>query len=495
MAVVPAAEAGRTEIATGKMLGSGYTKGSFYVRAPGGAWQPTYSERGYASAARGKLMNFRAANAIFDDEHRSDDDPNANTEEFVSHLDAYKAHGVLAYTVSLQGGNPGYEGANASAFRNDGSLKDSWMRRAARVIEAADAHGQVVIMTYFYQRQDQRLASNDAVRRAVDGATDWLIARNYRNVIIEIANEWNSPGWDRSILTANSTSGGVAELINRAKGRFAGRGYRLPVSVSGRGLDFSGAIRDAADLALVHGNLTSPSSDGDGIAELVADPRVNGPVVMNEDRNGDAVTATNLLAEKAAATAVFNAGGSWGLMWRRYCQFYPFKWALGPSTDISGSSESNYFHAVLEHIASLVLADKSPHDVPVDNPGGGAPTADMAVSGFTLLDADADAEIMPLRDGGTVDLSALPSRRLNVRADTAPATVGSVRFGLDGDSDYRVENGAPYALAGNSGGDYFAWTPSVGTHTITATPYSASGGTGTAGRQLSIKFTVSDRSG
>ena len=76
-------------------------------------------------------MNFRAANAIWDDEARSDDDPQANTDEFVSHFGAYRDRGILGYTVSLQGGLPGYEGARASAFRPDGTLKPAWLSRAA----------------------------------------------------------------------------------------------------------------------------------------------------------------------------------------------------------------------------------------------------------------------------------------------------------------------------------------------------------------------------
>ena len=36
---------------------------------------------------------------------------------------------------------PGYEGALNSAFEPDGSLRDSYLRRVRRVIEACDRHG------------------------------------------------------------------------------------------------------------------------------------------------------------------------------------------------------------------------------------------------------------------------------------------------------------------------------------------------------------------
>ncbi|WP_218840202.1 malectin domain-containing carbohydrate-binding protein [Spirosoma fluviale] len=60
-------------------------------------------------------------------------------------------------------------------------------------------------------------------------------------------------------------------------------------------------------------------------------------------------------------------------------------------------------------------------------------------------------------------------------------------FSLDGKSDYRTEIVAPYSLAGDTDGDYNDWTPSVGTHTLTATPYNSQGQVGTP---LTITFDV-----
>jgi N-acetylneuraminic acid mutarotase len=68
--------------------------------------------------------------------------------------------------------------------------------------------------------------------------------------------------------------------------------------------------------------------------------------------------------------------------------------------------------------------------------------------------------------------------------------VGSVLFGLDGNPNYRTENGAPYALNGNNGNVYVNWSPTVGQHTITATPYTGSGLTGTVGTPLTITVNV-----
>ncbi len=120
------------------------------------------------------------------------------------------------------------------------------------------------------------------------------------------------------------------------------------------------------------------------------------------------------------------------------------------------------------------------------------------VASFTLIDADSDVPIPafdPLPDGAVLDLAALPTRNLSIRANTAPSPVGSVRFGLDGDDNYQTENAVPYSMTGDSGGDYNPWTPSVGSHTVTATPYTESGGGGTAGGALSVTFEVIDGDG
>ncbi|RYY95109.1 MAG: T9SS type A sorting domain-containing protein, partial [Chitinophagaceae bacterium] len=53
-----------------------------------------------------------------------------------------------------------------------------------------------------------------------------------------------------------------------------------------------------------------------------------------------------------------------------------------------------------------------------------------------------------------------------------------------------TESGAPYALYGDNAGNYNAWTPALGSYTLKGTPYTGSGGSGTAGSFLSVGFTV-----
>ncbi len=114
----------------------------------------------------------------------------------------------------------------------------------------------------------------------------------------------------------------------------------------------------------------------------------------------------------------------------------------------------------------------------------------LAVVSFTLVNAETNQDIMTLSDGDVLNLATLATDRLNVRANTNPAIVGSVRFGFNGNSSYRTESAFPYALHGDSSGNYSVWTPDVGTYTVVATPYSQGGGNGTAGTPLSITFSV-----
>lgn len=118
-----------------------------------------------------------------------------------------------------------------------------------------------------------------------------------------------------------------------------------------------------------------------------------------------------------------------------------------------------------------------------------------AVTGLTLIDADSDRPVAlcdPLPNDAMLDFAWLPTSRLNLRADTTLALVGSVQFGLDATPRYRVETAPPYALAGDNHGDFTPWTPTTGVHTVTATPLTLPGGSGVAGLALERQLTVRD---
>ena len=139
-----------------------------------GLWQINGEVTYPATRARGLLMNVRMVNSVFEDRRKPDFDPDANTNRFLEPIADYATHGVRAFTICLQGGMPGYEGALNSAFAPDGSVRESYLARVRRVIEACDRQGLVVILGCFYQRQDQVLADEAAVRAGVVNVARWI---------------------------------------------------------------------------------------------------------------------------------------------------------------------------------------------------------------------------------------------------------------------------------------------------------------------------------
>ena len=120
--------------------------------------------------------------------------------------------------------------------------------------------------------------------------------------------------------------------------------------------------------------------------------------------------------------------------------------------------------------------------------------AAISVTSLTLINADTDQPIAgfnPIINNATINVASLPTRRLNIRANTNPATVGSVAFTFDSQATI-LENMAPYAFKSDAGGNYAVWTPSLGEHTLRSRPYSNANAGGAAGTALSIVFTVID---
>ncbi|MDQ4139415.1 MAG: Ig-like domain-containing protein, partial [Bacteroidota bacterium] len=114
---------------------------------------------------------------------------------------------------------------------------------------------------------------------------------------------------------------------------------------------------------------------------------------------------------------------------------------------------------------------------------------------FTLINADTEQPIQEVTNGATLNLATLPTKNLNIRANTDPATVGSVVFTLSGAQiRNETQTGKPYALFGDAGGNYNPWIPTLGSYTLKCTPYSGSAASGTAGTSLTITFTVVNRS-
>lgn len=114
---------------------------------------------------------------------------------------------------------------------------------------------------------------------------------------------------------------------------------------------------------------------------------------------------------------------------------------------------------------------------------------------YTLIDAEADTAIAaydPIPDGAVINLYFMPTDQLNIRANTDPDMVGSVKFHLEGDFDFnRLEEENPYALFGDINADYFLPPQAFEagqSFTLDGRPYSMSDANGVAGDEVRISF-------
>jgi hypothetical protein len=259
--------------------------------------KPTYPGRFYRGLKiEGLLMNVRAVQAIFDDLNPETRgrwaypdtrqwDPERNTREFIAALPEWRRNGLLAFTVNLQGGSPeGYSKNQPwenTAIDPNGALRSAYMNRLALILDRADELGMVAIVGYFYFGQDQRVKDEAAVRRAVINATNWLLNRNYRNVLVEVDNECDVKAYDHEILKPAR----VHELIELVKSIKRG-GRRMLVGTSyGGGSPATASVVKASDFLLLHGN---GSDDPSRIRKMVQASRKLEtwrpmPVLINED--------------------------------------------------------------------------------------------------------------------------------------------------------------------------------------------------------------------
>ena len=263
--------------------------------------KPTYTGRDWQGhRIEGLLMNSRMVQGIFDDRNPETVknwaypdtgkwDAERNTREFIAAMPEWRAHGLLAFTLNLQGGSPyGYskdQPWHNSSIHEDGTLRDDYLARAGRIITKADELGMVVILGVFYFGQDQRQRDEQAVIAAVDATTRWVLGKKWQHVLMEVNNEANVPKYDHEILQPKR----VHELIQRVKGiEVEGRRLLVGTSFGGGGVPTPNVIKHS-DFLLIHGNgVKGPDATRKFIAKVKAacgDRKI--PIVNNEDDHFD----------------------------------------------------------------------------------------------------------------------------------------------------------------------------------------------------------------
>ncbi|NLF29774.1 MAG: hypothetical protein GX591_02665 [Planctomycetes bacterium] len=310
---------------------------------------PTYPGRVYQGMnLEGLLMNSRMVQGTFDDTEPTTRgywdyadgpwDAERNVREFLAAMDEWRAHGLLSFTLNLQGGSPqGYSRIKEqtwcnSAFEADGSLKEAYLDRLGRILDKADDLGMAPILGYFYFGQDWRLTDDAAVSRAARNATDWLIERGDRNVLIEIANEANIH-YRRDIIKAPRVHELIRLVADHSAGRVDSPAGRLLVSASmGGGTVPPANVIAAGDFILLHGNGVG---DPNRIRAMVDQTRAaeayrGQPIVFNEDDHFDFDKSDNNMV------AAVSRHASWGYFDYRFAgegfdegyQSVPVNWSI-----------------------------------------------------------------------------------------------------------------------------------------------------------------------
>ena len=127
---------------------------------------------------------------------------------------------------------------------------------------------------------------------------------------------------------------------------------------------------------------------------------------------------------------------------------------------------------------------------------GEPPLADVSalrVSGFTIIDAETDKPLDGLSNiqgKAAVSLRNLSTEKIDVVANVQGGGAGCVRFSLNGEANYRIENVAPFALEGDTNGDFNGRILRPGNYKITATPYTQANARGGKGRGATLQLSV-----
>lgn len=293
------------------------------------------------SPAEGLLMNVRMVNSVF--EERGDKmpaefkgfDAEKNTDEFISRIPEYVSSGVNCFTICLQGGAPGYEGAVNTAYNPDGSLRKEYMDRVARVIRTADENNAAIILTCFYQRQHSHfsaLTGKESIKTALKNTVNWIKKNKFRNVIFEVSNEYRHGGYRNWIdgKWIASTKGQV-ELMQLARSVYP----ELLIGTSGMGdARLVDSLAMTADYITIHFNSTSLED----YAQKIKDMKKWGkPVICNEDDKLAAAGAS------ACLLSVLNGCG-WGFMHSRLNQTIPF--------GFEGMADDSAVYSMMKNVAS-----------------------------------------------------------------------------------------------------------------------------------------------
>ncbi len=165
----------------------------------------------YLNGQEFKIIGLRCSNALVSGK---------TTQKLIDSLDLYKSYGVNMVGVYFMGSRFG----DVKGYRPDATLDPTYAKRMARIIEAADERGMVVLVGCLYwstsrAKEDLGHWTQAEANQAVANTVKWLVEHDYRNVFVDPDNEGmaaRANGWriesmiaaahevDASIMVANN---------------------------------------------------------------------------------------------------------------------------------------------------------------------------------------------------------------------------------------------------------------------------------------------------
>jgi hypothetical protein len=140
--------------------------------------------RTYLNGNEFQSIGLRCANALLSDN---------SVNDLVSHLDEYKQYGLNTISVFFMGSRF----SDIHGYNIDGTLNPVYRTRMAKLIDACDKRGMVVLLGILYwgsgmhERTNQYYAgwTQAEVNNAMQNTVKWLRDNKYRNVFIDPDNE------------------------------------------------------------------------------------------------------------------------------------------------------------------------------------------------------------------------------------------------------------------------------------------------------------------
>ena len=153
---------------------------------------------------------------------------------------------------------------------------------------------------------------------------------------------------------------------------------------------------------------------------------------------------------------------------------------------VSGCSFENSHLGKASEDSSAAAPEQTSAQLVISN------AAASALSGLELVQASNAQPVSgydPILNAASIYLASLPTQKISIYAIPASsAKIGSIFFSLDGGSYSHIENFAPYALCGDNTACPQIIKP--GSHSLTATAYSAAAKGGSVIGTISISFSV-----